>query len=177
MKVPDNLVAEIVEGELFTSPRPRTRHGRAHGALFARIRMRFDDGESGPSGWWIEAEPELHLVSDVLVPDVAGWRRERVPVFPDTPAWNVTPDWIGEVTSPTTGRLDRIRKLPAYARHGVAHAWIVDPVEQSLEVYRLVEGHWALISTHEGEDAVSAEPFEAIELPLAALWLPTEPSA
>ncbi len=172
MSVPDHLVAEIVEGELFTSPRPRKRHERAQGMLYMRLRGRFDDGGEGPGEWWIVGEPELHLGADILVPDIAGWRRDRVPNITDTAWWDVAPDWICEVISPSTGRLDRVRKLPAYAKYGVAHAWIVDPAELTLEVYRLIEGHLALISTHEGDDLVRAEPFEAIELPLSALWLP-----
>jgi Uma2 family endonuclease len=111
LKVPDHLVAEIVEGELFTSPRPAVPHGHTSLALAARL---FSFG-AGPGGWWILIEPELHLGSDVLVPDIAGWRRQRVPYLPQTAAIEIAPDWICEVVSPATGGLDRLRKLPRYA--------------------------------------------------------------
>jgi Uma2 family endonuclease len=178
LKVPDHLVAEIVEGELFTSPRPGLPHSRAASILNGRLITRFDDSDpDGPGGWWFLFEPELHLDADILVPDIAAWRRERVSVLPRTPAFDVVPDWICEVVSPSTGRLDRIRKLPAYARFGVGHAWLVDPEQESLEVFRLMDGRWTLVSVHEGDDVVRAEPFEAIELPLSLLWLPPEPPA
>lgn len=177
LQVPDNLVAEIVEGELFTSPRPSGPHERASGAIYSRLRLPFDDGD-GPGGWWICIEPELHLDGDVLVPDVGGWRRERVPSFPVAgAAATIAPDWICEVLSPRTGILDRTRKLPSYAHHGVEHAWIVDTSQKTVEVFRLVDGHWSLIAVHGGDDPVRIEPFEAIEFPLATLWLPETPSA
>lgn len=171
MKVPDHLVAEIVEGELYTSPRPSGPHERSMGAIFKRIGVAFDDGEGGPGGWWIAVEPEMHLGRDVLVPDVAGWKRERVPEYLSGAAWEVAPDWACEVLSPSTARFDRIVKLPKYAVHGVAWAWLVDPALQSLEVYRLVERQWTLTSTHSGDEMIRAEPFAAIEFPLGALWL------
>ena len=172
LQVADNLVAEIVGGELHTSPRPAPRHGRAELRLSSLLLRAFDDGDGGPGGWWIMAEPELHLGRDVLVPDVGGWRRERVPEFPETPAWTIAPDWVCEVTSPRTRGFDRVKKLPTYARHQVAYAWIVDPIEQSLEVFRLGGGIFGLIATHSGDELVRAEPFESVELPLASLWLP-----
>ncbi len=172
MQVPENLVAEIVEGELFTSPRPASPHARAASMLGGYLTTRFDDGGDGPGGWWILYEPELHLDADVLVPDLAGWRRERMPILPDVAAFELAPDWVCEVVSPSTGRLDRVRKLPVYARHGVAHAWLIDPLQRTLEVFRLVGGHWSLISTHEGDDPVRVEPFDAMEIPLRTLWLP-----
>ncbi len=133
----------------------------------------FDDGGgNGPGGWWILDEPELHLGPNVLVPDIAGWRRERMPTIPRTAAFDLAPDWVCEVVSPATGRLDRVRKLPAYARHEVGHAWLIDPEQQTLEAYRLEHSHWVLVASHEGEDVVRVEPFDAIELPLATLWLP-----
>jgi len=173
LQVPDNLVAEIVEGELYASPRPGGAHGRAEGAIHSRLRFFFDDG-GGPGGWWIADEPELHLGSDVLVPDVCGWRRSRVPTYPVTgAAATIAPDWICEVLSPRTGILDRTRKLPAYARHGVAYAWLVDPPLRTIDVYRLIDGRWSLLVTHGGDETARIEPFEQIEFPLATLWVPT----
>lgn len=172
LQVPDNLIAEIVEGELFASPRPAGPHERAMGAIYMRLRLPFDDGD-GPGGWWISIEPELHLDRDILVPDVCGWRRERVGAHPVSgAAATIAPDWICEVLSPRTGILDRTRKLPSYARHGVEYAWIVDTSQKTVEVFRLVDSHWLVIAVHGGDDPVRIEPFEAIEIPLARLWFP-----
>jgi Uma2 family endonuclease len=171
MKVPDHLVAEIVEGELHTAPRPSGPHARAITAIDRRIGLAFDDGDGGPGGWWIAIEPEMHLGRDVLVPDLAGWKRERVPEYLSGAAWEVAPDWVCEVLSPSTARFDRIVKLPKYAQHEVAWTWLVDPSLQTLEVFRLVQGQWTLTSTHSGDKGVHAEPFGAIEFPLGALWL------
>lgn len=177
LKVPDNLIAEIVEGELHASPRPASRHVRAAGRLYSTLDRAFDDGDGGPGGWWISIEPELHLEDDVLVPDIAGWRRARVPEYESGPAWTIAPDWICEVVSPSTGRFDRMRKLPAYARHGVAYAWLVDPLQQTIEVFRAEAGRWALLVVHGGDETARIEPFDAIEFQLASLWLPGSPPA
>jgi Uma2 family endonuclease len=127
-------------------------------------------GERGPGGWFILNEPELHLGEDVLVPDLAGWRRERMPVFQRTPAFELAPDWVCEVLSPSRAWVDRSVKLPVYAREGVSHAWLVDPEARTLEVFRLEGGRYSLLGTHEGADRVRAEPFEDFELELALLW-------
>lgn len=172
LKVPEHLVAEIVDGELFTSPRPALRHATASSALGALLGPAFMFGRGGPGGWWILDEPELHLGADVLVPDLGGWRRERMPEVPDEAWCDIAPDWVCEVVSPSTGRLDRVRKMPKYAMHGVSHLWLVDPGVRTLEVYRLEQGRWSLVATH-GDDDVSlirAEPFDAIALDLRLLW-------
>ena len=171
MKVPDHLVAEIVEGELRTSPRPSGPHARAITAIDRRIGVAFDDGRGGPGGWWIAVEPEIHLDRDVMVPDVAGWRRDRVPEYLTGAAWEVSPDWVCEVLSPSTARFDRIVKLPKYAQHRVEWAWLVDPALHTLEGFHLVDERWALTSTHASDDVIRAEPFEAVELMLGELWL------
>ena len=168
--VPDHLVAEIVDGELHTSPRPASRHARASSALGGVINGPFDSGVGGPGGWLILDEPELHLGDDVLVPDLAGWRRERMPEMPDAAHFTLAPDWICEVVSPSTGALDRSRKLPIYAREGVARAWLIDPLLKTLEVLRLEAPRWVLLTTFAGDTKVRAEPFDAIELDLALLW-------
>jgi Uma2 family endonuclease len=174
LQVPENLVAELVDGELYTSPRPASPHGRAASILGGRLIASFDDGGSGgPGGWWILDEPELHFGDDVLVPDIAGWRRERMPVLPNTPAFELPPDWVCEVISPSSRAHDRIRKMPVYARNEVAYAWLIDPLDQTLEVFRLDRGVWGAIASHQGEDTVRAEPFAEIEIPLSSLWLPT----
>jgi len=174
-KVPDNLVAEILDGELFTSPRPASPHARAGSAVGSDLFGAFDrppGDPKGPGGWWLLFEPELHLGEDVLVPDFAGWRREGMPVLPNVAVFRQAPQWVLEVVSPGTGRIDRVRKLPIYAREGVAHAWLVDPLARTLEVYRLKEGHWLLAATHGGDEIVRAEPFEAMELTLSRWWIP-----
>jgi Uma2 family endonuclease len=171
LDLPDHVVGEIVDGELYVNPRPAAPHARASSILGTEITGPFDRGRGGPGGWWILFEPELHLGADVLVPDLAGWRRERMPTIPDVAFFEIPPDWICEVVSPRTVRLDRTRKMPAYARHGVSFLWIVDPVAKTLEAFVLHDGSWKLESAHGGDDTVRAVPFDAIELDLSLLWL------
>jgi Uma2 family endonuclease len=171
LKVPDNLVAEIIEGELYTSPRPSTPHLHAASMLGARIITNFNDGGGGPGGWWILDEPELHLGPDVLVPDIAGWRRVRMPLLPVTAAFDLAPDWVCEVLSPSTTRIDRMLKLPTYGRAGVAFAWLVDPIQRTLEAFRSINGQWSLLGIY-GDDVARIEPFEEHEFPVATLWIP-----
>ncbi len=168
--VPDHLVAEILDGELFTSPRPAAPHAHAASTLGMDIGSPFQRGRGGPGGWRILDEPELHLGPHVCVPDLAGWRRERMPVVPDVAAFELAPDWICEVLSPSTRRIDRIRKMPIYAEAGVGHAWLVDPLLRTLEVYRLSDGRWLSVGSYEGDAAVRAEPFDAVELAIGDLW-------
>jgi Uma2 family endonuclease len=126
--VPEPLVAELIDGEIIASPRPALPHALATSALGAELLSRFQFGRGGPGGWWLLDEPELHLGPDVLVPDIAGWRRERMPEVPDAPYVEMAPDWVCEVISPSTARTDRARKLPVYARLAVGFTWIVDPL-------------------------------------------------
>jgi Uma2 family endonuclease len=170
VRLPDNLVAEIVDGELHASPRPAPRHARAGSSIGAMLVGPFDHGRNGPGGWWILDEPELHLGSDVLVPDCAGWRRNRLPHLPETAYFPLAPDWICEILSPSTARLDRAKKLAIYAREGVAHAWLIDPLEQLLELLRLENGRWMILATHAGSEIVRAEPFTEVAIELQALW-------
>jgi Uma2 family endonuclease len=138
--------------------------------LGGELSVRFDRGSGGPGGWLILDAPELHLSDDVLVPDIAGWRRERMPQPPRTAAFTQAPDWICEVLSSSTVALDRGVKLPVYAREGVRHVWFVDPEARTLEVFRLEGARYTLLVTHVGPARVRVEPFEAIELELAFLW-------
>jgi Uma2 family endonuclease len=171
LKVPDHLIAEIIDGELYTSPRPSLHHAISASELAADLVPAFSRGQGGPGGWWILFEPELHLGRDILVPDLAGWRRERLPVIADDPPYStVAPDWISEVLSPTTYRLDRIKKLRIYGREGVKHAWLLHPGERTLEVLRLESGRWTIVATHADDAVVRAEPFEAVEIDLLPLW-------
>jgi len=173
LKVPDNMVAELIDGELFASPRPRIRHSAAETALVSRIFSAFGPGSTGPGGWQILVEPELHFDYDVLVPDIAGWRIERIGIeIPDVAAMKITPDWICEILSPSTARLDRAKKLPIYAQQGVGHAWVVDVNAQNLEVKRLESGKWTDIAIFTAGETVRAEPFEAIEIDMTYVWGP-----
>ncbi|WP_224240454.1 Uma2 family endonuclease [Hyalangium gracile] len=169
--IPPHRVGEIVDGELYVSPRPAVLHARAKGQLFHALEP-FDKppGTRGLGGWVILIEPELHLGKDALVPDLAGWRRERLPKIPDEAAFTIAPDWVCEVLSPSTEGLDRARKMGAYAREGVKHLWLVDPRPQMLEAYRLQEGRWVHLGAYLGDTSVRAEPFEALELKLGLLW-------
>jgi Uma2 family endonuclease len=167
---PENLVAEIVDGELWTSPRPALRHSRAASGLGFRVGSAFGQGGGGPGGWQILVEPELHLGQHALVPDITGWRRERMPQVPDAAYATLAPDWVCEVLSPSTAMLDRTGKQRIYAEHGVGHMWLLDPIQQTLEVLRLDGSRWTLLGTFAGNAVVHAEPFDAIELDLRALW-------
>lgn len=170
MNLPDHLVGEILSGRLVTHPRPAPRHALAYSALGGGLIGPYQFGSGGPGGWWIFDEPELHLGSDILVPDLAGWRRERMPALPDTAWFELPPDWVCEILSPSTARDDRVLKMPIYARAGVGHLWLVDPDLKMLETYALEDGHWLLLQTYEAADRVSAPPFDAIELDLSLLW-------
>lgn len=170
LKVPEHLVAEIIDGELHASPRPSPRHAVTSSVLGAELNPPFQQGRGGPGGWWILDEPELHLGSDILVPDLGGWRRTRLRRVPDEAYFTLAPDWICEVLSPTTYRLDRVKKLRVYAREGVAHAWLVHPVERTLEVLRLESGRWVIVGTFGGDAVVRAEPFQGVAIDLLPLW-------
>lgn len=171
LEVPDNLVAEIVDGELVTSPRPAIRHAGASSALQGTVFTAFDRRGGGtPGGWVILFEPELHIVGQILVPDIAGWRQERMPILPDAAFFEISPDWICEVLSPATAALDRTRKMRHYARASVPHLWLLDPQPETLEVFRLDGDSWRLITSVAGAVQIAAEPFDAIEMDLARIW-------
>jgi Uma2 family endonuclease len=174
--VPAEMVGQILDGELHVMPRPGRRHTRAASALGAELVLPFDRGRGGPGGWVILDEPELHLGPrpDKLVPDLAGWRRERMPDVlgpDDAPAhFDLAPDWICEIVSVATERVDRGAKMRIYRREGVRHLWLLHPVVETLEAYRLSTEGWLLIESWEGDAMVRAEPFEAIEFQLSSLW-------
>ena len=168
--LPDNMVGEIVEGELIATPRPSPRHGAAASALGGEIIGPFQFGRGGPGGWLIIHEPELHLDGHVLVPDLAGWRKERMPAPPEENWFSVAPDWVCEVLSPGTVQTDRLKKMPIYARYEIPYLWIIDPREKTLEVFRQQEESWYLLSVHGETEKVRAEPFQEIEIDLALLF-------
>jgi Uma2 family endonuclease len=177
LNAPEDKVAEILDGELFLSPRLAPRHAVAASALGMALGNPFHHGIGGPGGWWILDEPELHFGDETVVPDLAGWRRERMPAVPDVAFFTLAPDWVCEVLSPSTQRVDRGKKLKAYAAAGVAHAWLVKPSDHTLEVLRLREGAWTIVAVWEDTAVVRAEPFEAIELELGRLWADPPPPA
>jgi Uma2 family endonuclease len=140
--------------------------------LHAELRDPFDRGRGGPGGWIFLVEPELHLGArpDIVDPDLAGWRRTRMPELPDAPAITLAPDWVCEMLSDSTEAIDRGRKMRIYRREGVRNLWFVDPRTRVIDVWRLVEGRWHEIDTFEGAARVRVEPFEDFELDLAVLW-------
>lgn len=171
LRAPRHLVAEIIHGELRFSPRPAKPQCAASTALGEELGPPFKRGRGGPGGWILLFEPELHLGEDILVPDLAGWRRERMPVMTnDEPYFTLAPDWVCEVLSRSTSRADRTEKLPIYARERVGYAWLVDPIDRTLEVLRLESGRWSILSVHRDDERVRAEPFDAFELELSVLW-------
>ncbi|WP_438039208.1 Uma2 family endonuclease [Sorangium sp. So ce128] len=176
--VPANKVAELIGGVLHVLPRPAPRHANASSVLGIKIGGPFGLGDGGPGGWWILDEPELRFPDptapgeiDALVPDLAGWRRERMPELPETAYFALAPDWICEVLSPSTASVDRDEKMPIYAREGVRYAWLVDPIARTLEVFSLVSGRgFGPAAVHRDAARVRVEPFEAVELDLSVLW-------
>ena len=170
--LPDHVIGEILHGQLITQPRPAPRHARASSIIGGEIVSPYDQGRGGPGGWWILDEPELHLDSHILVPDLAGWRRERLPQLPEEAYFSVAPDWVCEVLSPGTARTDRAVKMPIYAEQAVQWLWLVDPDNRILEIYRLLDGHWLLEHTWQNDDVVKAPPFDQVCMTLSDLWIP-----
>lgn len=180
-KVPEHFRVEIIDGDLIVSPRPSSPHANASIDIAMEVRSRFGRG-TPPGGWWILLEPELHMGkpdprSCVLVPDLAGWRRERMPLLPSVPAFTMTPDWVTEVLSPGSARHDRIRKGDIYAGLGIPWFWIVDPAEEVLEVYELRDGVYARIQAFDGRKTIRARPFDTVDIDMTHWWMPLpEPS-
>ena len=172
LDTPPHKVAEVVDGTLYIFDRPAAPHARASTVLGSKISHSFDHGRGGPGGWWIFDEPQLHLGEDIVVPDIAGWRRERMPVFPDVAYFTLAPDWVCEVLSPSTRKLDLGDKSAVYARAGVSYIGFVDPIARSLEAKVLRGGKWVEIAKLHDDATVSLPPFEAISFSLGDLWPP-----
>ena len=171
LDLPENVVGEIIRGNLYVNPRPASKHAIVSSSIGGELMGPFHKGKNGgPGGWWILDEPEIRLENNITVPDLAGWRRDRMPEFPDVAFFTLAPDWICEVLSPGTEALDRAKKMPFYAQQGVSHLWLVDPIEKTLEVYENDHINWKLLRTYANDDKVRAAPFDAIEIDLAALW-------
>ncbi len=175
LAAPEHMVAEVIDGELLLHSRPAKPHTAAATALGEELGPPFKRGRGGPGGWILLFEPELHLGEDIIVPDLGGWRRERMPVITtEEPFFRLSPDWACEVLSPSTERMDRRRKLAIYRRESVPHVWLVNPLSRTLEVLELTGEHYAIVAVHAGDEKVRARPFDAIELDLAILWADVE---
>lgn len=175
LRAPANTIAEVLYGTLYTHARPAVPHASASSHLGSLITGPFRFGTGGPGGWILLDEPELHLGSepDILVPDLAGWHRDRLAGLPRERPWTaVAPDWICEVLSPSTQAIDRGLKLEIYLREQVRHVWLIDPINLILEIYRHDGPLWHRVAGYTGNVTVRAEPFDAIELPLQWLWEP-----
>jgi Uma2 family endonuclease len=173
-RLPEHVIGELIGGELVVSPRPAGHHMRTGTMMTAGLVGPFDrdpDDPGGPGGWWIGAEPELHLHGDVLVPDLAGWRRERLPRIPAGVGVEIPPDWVCEIASPSTALIDRARKLPIYAREKVSWVWLVEPVQHIIDVFRREGDKWVLVETHGVEPKARIAPFDAVELEIVRWWL------
>ena len=168
--LPPNMVGQLIGGVLHAHPRPASPHAAAASAIGEEHGPPFKRGRGGPGGWIILDEPELHFGDDVLVPDLAGWRRERMPEMPHAPFFTLAPDWVTEVLSPSTAALDRADKAPIYANERASHLWLVDPLARTLEILRLDGATYRVVAVHKDDAKVRAEPFDAIELDLAILW-------
>jgi Uma2 family endonuclease len=170
LALPEHITGEIIAGELYTSPRPAGRHTFVASELGGELVPPFGRGRGGPGGWYILHEPELHLGDDVLVPDLAGWKRERLPLEARTGAYfTIVPDWVCEVFSPWTTKRDREIKAPTYARHGVQHLWLVDPVAGHVDAYSRREDGWLWLGSWSDNDA-RIPPFDAIGIELQTIW-------
>lgn len=168
--VPPHMVAEIIYGGLVTHPRPTPRHGAAAFSLGTELGLSYQRGQGGPGGWVFISEPELHFGENVVVPDIAGWRRERLPTLPETAYLSTAPDWACEVLSDATERYDRGAKRQIYAQAGVGYLWLLDPRSKLLEVFQLSAGQWFLLGTFTENDEVRAPPFDASAFSLGLLW-------
>ncbi len=164
---------EIIDGELVRKAMPSFEHGDAQLALGLRIKGPFGCRPGGklPGGWWIASEVEIELApTHVYRPDIVGWRRDHVPDRPSGTPSRILPDWICEVLSPSNPGTDRVKKLNSYHQFRVPHYWIVDPMDESLSVFRWTADGYLLVLAAGRDDKVRAEPFEAIELPVGVLF-------
>lgn len=175
--LPDNVIGEIIDGELVASPRPDPRHAIATSYIGIEVGGAYGRGRGGPGGWLILDEPELHLGGHVLVPDLAGWLRERMPQLPETAWFELRPDWVCEVLSPSTAILDRTRKQDIYREQGVPWLWFVDPVSHTIEVLRLSGQDLIVAGTFGGDGEMRVPPFDAVAIDVGALWDSPPPPA
>jgi Uma2 family endonuclease len=175
LNLPEDVCAEVLGGAVVTSPAPLPKHSKAQGALRRFLGGPFDDddGYGGPGGWWLFVEVDVALGRhDIVRPDLAGWRRERLPNPAEERPIEVVPDWVCEVLSPSTAARDKVQKRNLYARHGVRYHWVVDVDARTLEAFELERGRWVLLGTYGEEERAAIAPFEAVELDIGRLFLP-----
>lgn len=170
LALPEHQIGEIINGRLNVQPRPSPKHALTSSSLGIEIGGLFRGGARSGDDWWIIDEPELHIDSHILVPDLAGWRKQRMPKLPETAWFDIVPDWICEILSPSTAKIDRSEKMPLYADLGVPFLWLIDPILQTLEVYQLIDSRWSLLQSLKDDDPVTAPPFAAHTFPLSHLW-------
>ena len=176
--LPPGIVGEIIEGVLYTMTKPRMRHQRTTRKISGGVGEPFDDGRDGPGGWWIIPEPGIELPNTPEIsPDVAGWRRDRMPEMPVDEPIRVVPDWVCEILSKTTRRHDLEVKRPYYAKVGVAYHWLVDIDARLLTAHRLESSDWRLIGTYSNETGARIPPFDAVPLDVASWWPPVAPKS
>ncbi|MFH1139158.1 MAG: Uma2 family endonuclease [Pseudomonadota bacterium] len=174
-KLPENMTGEIIEGELHAFPRPHSRHAKSTSVLSGELMPPYYFGRGGgPGGWIILIEPEVMLGDDLVAPDLAGWKKDRLPKLPKKNWISVVPDWVCEMLSPSARGYDRIKKMPLYGQFAVKHVWLLDPLDRTLEVYQLENGRWTAIGFYGENDKVKAEPFAEIEINLADFWMEEE---
>lgn len=169
--IPENMTGEIIGGEVIATPRPSRKHGYTSSALGNLIGPGYQFGRGGPGGWLFILEPEIRFGDDILVPDLAGWKRERFPIEEPHNWISTPPDWICEVLSPGTIRVDRVLKMPVYGRYSVPYVWLIDPIHKTLDVFGLESGRWVVLGLYVEKDSIRARPFEDIEFSLGDLWL------
>ena len=170
LALPENIVGEILNGQLETQPRPAPKHALAASAVGIEIGLPFQRGKGGPGGWWILDEPECHIDGEIFVPDLAGWLKQRMPTLPETAWFEMRPDWVCEIISPNSIRRDRVTKMTIYARLGIPYYWLIEPLGKTLEVYELQGEHWLLLQSYANDDEVCSAPFAEYRFSLANLW-------
>lgn len=174
--LPEGTRAEVIGGELHTSPAPLPRHSKAEGAIRRFVGGPYDDddGARGAGGWWNFLEVDVELAThDIVRPDISGWRRDRLPDPGTERPIHVAPDWVCEVLSPSTASLDRGSKRELYAAHRVGHYWLVDPDARIIEVFENADGRWVLVGTYHAGQTAALPPFVEVEIPLGRLFLPS----
>ncbi len=172
--IPENMIGEIIDGELYAMPRPSPRHCNTASSLGIIIGYYYKIGMNGGiGGWWILDKPGIHfsdLKEDIMVPDISGWKKEKMPELPAETYFSVTPDWICEILSPATAAHDRKKKLPKYAKFGVSYFWIVDPANRTVEILKLKNGEYSVSAVYCEDDKMKAEPFTEILIDLKNIW-------
>ncbi len=177
LALPEDVRAEVIAGDIVTSPSPLPRHAHVQGSACRYIGGPFqdDDGRGGPGGWWIFAEVDVALGQhDIVRPDLSGWHKARLPRPGGVRPIEVVPDWVAEVLSPTTAARDRVHKRNLYARTGVPHYWLIDPHARVLEALTLRDGSWVELGVYDDQSVARIAPFDAIELEVGRLFLPRD---